>query len=193
MSRGRRPKGDGVSADEVARIALGQFATRGYASTTIRSVAREAGVDPGLVMYHHTSKSELFAAAVRMRFDPGSAAEALAAGDRAEAGRRLIDFLLAAWDDPVQHQVFEARIRAAATEPDAAAMVRAMVSDELVMPLVRQLGTDRPELRSGLISAHLMGYFVARWLVGIEALEQPVTEAAEILAPTLQRYLVEPL
>ncbi|MEA2180471.1 MAG: hypothetical protein QOG77_3768 [Solirubrobacteraceae bacterium] len=193
MSRGRRPKADAVSGDEVARIALDQFATRGYASTTIRSVASAAGVDPALVMYHHRSKLELFRAAVRMRFDPAAVAAELADGDPAAVGRRLIDFLLAAWEDPQQRKVFEARIRAAATEPEAATMVRAMVADELVAPLVRLLGSDRPELRAGLVSTQLMGYVVARWLVGIEALAQPARDAAAILAPTLQRYLVEPL
>jgi AcrR family transcriptional regulator len=193
VSRGRRTKANAVSSDAIATVALHQFATRGYASTTIRSVAAEAGVDPALVMYRHTSKLELFRTAVQMRFDPKAVAADLADGDRAGAGRRLIDFLLGAWDDPVQRQVFEARIRAAATEPEAAEMVRAMVADELVAPLVRLLGSDRPALRSGLVSTQLMGYFVARWVVGIEALDQPISEAAAILAPNVQRYLVEPL
>src|SRR3954469_3000978 len=119
-SRGRRRGDTSVSREDVGRIALEQFATRGYARTTIRSVAEAAGVDPALVMYHHGSKGELFRAAVAMRFDPGATAEQLAAGDPAPVGRRLIDFLLAAWDQPVQRQVFLARIRAAATEPEAA-------------------------------------------------------------------------
>src|SRR4051794_15335681 len=128
-----------------------------------------------------------------MRFDPGAVAEQLAAGDRATVGRRLADFLLAALDQPEQRQVFLARIRAAATEPEAAEMVRDLITRELVMPLVRLLRTDRPELRAGLVSAQLMGYVVARWLVGVEALNQPRADAAAALAPTLQRYLAEPL
>jgi AcrR family transcriptional regulator len=192
-SRGRRPGAASVGSEEVARIALDQFATRGYAGTTIRSVALQAGVDPALVMYHHGSKRELFLAAVTMRFDPGAVVQRLSAGDRATVGRGLIDFLLAAWEEPVQRQVFLARIRAAATEPEAAEMVRDLITRELVAPLVRVLGSDRPELRAGLVSSQLMGYVVARYLVGVRALELSITDAAEVLAPTLQRYLVEPL
>src|SRR4051794_5103617 len=131
-SRGRRRGTETVSAAELERVALGQFATRGYAGTTIRSVAREAGVDPALVMYHHGSKRELFLAAVTMRFDPGAVATELAAGDPTTIGRRLTDFLLAAFDDPIGRQVFLARIRAAATEPEAAELVRDLITRELV-------------------------------------------------------------
>jgi AcrR family transcriptional regulator len=192
-SRGRRLAAEAVTAEELGRIALDQFATVGYARTTIRSVAQAAGVDPALVMYHHGSKRELFLAAVTMRFDPSAVAEELAAGDRASVGRRLADFLLAAWEDPVQRQVFLARIRAAATEPEAAEMVRDLIGRELVVPLVRLLRSDRPEVRAGLVSSQLMGYVVARYLVGVTALDLPPAAAAELLAPTLQRYLVEPL
>src|SRR5712671_6454217 len=46
----------------VARIrdaALQEFATRGVAATSIRDIARAAGVSPGLVQHHFRSKAGL--------------------------------------------------------------------------------------------------------------------------------------
>jgi len=90
--------------------------------------------------------------------------------------------------------VFLARVRSAATEPEAAALVRERITQEVVGPLVRRLGVDQPELRAGLTSSQLFGWVVTRWLVGIEALCALSNDrAAELIGPVLQRYLVEPL
>jgi len=63
-----------------------------------------------------------------------------------------------------------------------------------VGPLARRLGADRPDLRAGLVSSQLIGFAVARWVVEVEALTALATdEAVDLLAPTVQRYLVGPL
>jgi AcrR family transcriptional regulator len=56
---GRRPGRSGTR-EAVAAAAIEQFAELGYERTTIRSVARSAGVDPALVLRFHGSKDALF-------------------------------------------------------------------------------------------------------------------------------------
>src|SRR5690349_11955886 len=192
-SRGRRG-GDARTNEAIVAVARTQFAQRGYARTTIRSVATEAGVDPALVMYFHGSKRELFLAAAAIPFDTAALVDELVAGDRKTVGLRLARYLLDTLDTEPARSVFLARVRGAATEPEAAALVRDRITQEVVGPLVHRLEVDHPALRAGLTSAQLFGWMVARWLVEIEALcALSTAEAAALIGPVLQRHLVEPL
>ena len=51
---------------EVARLA---FPANGYAGTSLRGIARDAGVDPSLIVQYFGSKSGLFCAVVEWPFD----------------------------------------------------------------------------------------------------------------------------
>ena len=192
-TRGGRRAGESGSREAIAVAARGLFATVGYPRTTIRTVASQAGVDPALVMHFYGSKEGLFRAATAMPFDPAPLVEKLSA-DRTTVGKRLAGFLISAWEDDDTRAVFLARVRAAASEPEAAAVVRDQIAGELVAPLAERLGVDRPDLRAGLVSSQLIGFVVARWIVEIEALEKLTPrQAIAMLAPVLQHYLVEPL
>src|SRR5688500_2086155 len=67
------------------------FADLGYDRTTIRAVAKAAGVDAGLVMHYFGSKDELFARAATLPGDelPGDTAEQLAEALLASLAGRL--------------------------------------------------------------------------------------------------------
>jgi len=92
-SRGRRG-GDPRTNEAIVAVARTQFAEHGYARTTIRSVAREAGVDPALVMYFHGNKRELFLAAAAIPSDTDALVGELVAGERATVGLRLARYLI---------------------------------------------------------------------------------------------------
>jgi AcrR family transcriptional regulator len=53
------PDEDLTAAARIRNAALGLFAERGVKATTIRDVAREAGVSPGLVQHHFGTKENL--------------------------------------------------------------------------------------------------------------------------------------
>jgi AcrR family transcriptional regulator len=61
VRRGRRP-GASTTRQDILDAARARFASDGFAATTIRRVAADAGVNPSLVMQFFTSKEELFAA-----------------------------------------------------------------------------------------------------------------------------------
>ena len=61
-------------------------------------------------------------------------------------------------------------------------------------PVGAALEVDQPELRMSLVASQLMGVVLARYVVGVEPLVSASNaELVAAYAPTLQRYLQEPL
>ena len=77
---GRRP-GESGTRDAILEAARREFAQQGYDRTTIRNVARDAGVDPALVHYFFGTKTELFAAAMQLPVNPAELVQTLLAGE----------------------------------------------------------------------------------------------------------------
>jgi AcrR family transcriptional regulator len=192
-SRGRRPAGSGTR-EAITAAAREQFAERGYERTTFRSVAEAAGVDPGLVVHFHGSKAGLFRDALALTVDPGPLVEELLAGPREALGERLARTVNALFENPATRATLLGRVRSAASNPEAAALVREMIRSDIVGPLVRGLGVDQTERRAALVSSQMIGYVVARAIIGVDALaEMSPDETISAFAPTYQRYLAEPL
>ncbi len=53
----------GKARDHLLAVAVREFARRGFARTSIRDIARAAGLQPGSVYHHFASKDDLFVAA----------------------------------------------------------------------------------------------------------------------------------
>lgn len=190
---GRRP-GESGTREAIQAAAREQFARQGYDRTSMRSVAIAAGVDPTLVSHFFGSKQRLFAEVMQLPFDPSVVLPHVLAGDPAGIGARLAGFLLAVLQSPEGHARMTGLVRAAASEDAAAEVVRERVSRDILAPLAAQLGSDRPELRGSLVASQMVGLVMARHVVGIEPLASlPPEQVAALIAPTLQRYLTEPL
>src|SRR5215203_5114959 len=88
--RGRR-QGEPVSRDVVLAAAKQRFATEGYEKTTLRAIARDAHVDPSMVLYLFGSKAELFRESLRLVLDPDALVSALrgSPGDDMDIGTRM--------------------------------------------------------------------------------------------------------
>jgi hypothetical protein len=85
-------------------------------------------------------------------------------------------------------------VRAAASEPAAAAAMRNLIETGVIGPIARALGSDRPELRATFAGSQFVGLVMARYVVGVEPLASaPAEEVARTIAPVLQHYLTEPL
>ena len=57
---------------QVLDVARAAFARRGYLNTTIKGVAATAGVTPDVVKRYYANREALFAAAMRLPFDPAT-------------------------------------------------------------------------------------------------------------------------
>ncbi len=190
---GRRP-GTSGTREAIAAAASGLFAERGYDRTSVRSIAAAADVDPALVTHFFGSKAELFVAVVQLPVPPALIIAQVVEGDRRHAGERLARFLLGILEDPRGRATITGIVRAAASEPRAAELVRELITREILTPMAAALGADQPELRAALAGSQIVGLVMARYVVGVPPLAAaPPGVVAAAIAPTLQRYLTAPL
>ncbi len=193
IPRGRRP-GESGARETIAAAAAALFAERGFDRTSLRAVARAAGVDPALVTHYFGSKQRLFVEVVQLPVEPDLVVAQVVDGPRERAGERLAQFVLGVLESPDGRARVTGLVRSAASEPEAAALLRGLIETRLVGPIAAALGADRAELRATLVGTQMVGLVMVRYVVGVEPLASaPAAEVAAALAPTLQRYLVEPL
>lgn len=191
-TRGRRPGGLDTRSAILAE-ARRQFALAGYASTTLRSVAAGADVDPRLVLHYFGSKRGLFRAAVELPIEPATILDRAIHGTSGTVGERVATLALSVMDEPRPRQAFLGILRAAVVEPEAAALIRDVLTERMLVPIARELGADRPELRASMVASQLIGLIVARHVVRIE----PVASASQAtlvaaLGPAMNHYLQGP-
>jgi AcrR family transcriptional regulator len=190
---GRRP-GDVQTRDVIADAARRRFAAHGYAATTVRAVAADAGVDPALVLYFFKSKDGLFAASVRWPFDPAAELPKVIGDDRAGVGARLVRLMLTTWDAEDGRNVVVTQLRAAMAQDTAAAQLRAFLTTEILRPLTTALRVEQPELRGSLVSAQLVGLGLSRHVLALEPLASMDREAVvRLVGPQVQRTLTHKL
>jgi AcrR family transcriptional regulator len=193
MTRGRRP-GTSGTREAILAAARRQFAERGYDRTSLRAIAAEAGVDPGLVTHFFGSKQRLFVEVVEFPLDPAETLPEVFSGDPATIGRRLAELLVSLLESPDARARIIGIVRAAASEPEAARMVRELLMREIWAPAAELLGADDAELRMNLVGSQVVGVVMARYVVGAEPLASlPAEKLVDAIGPTLQRYLAEPL
>jgi AcrR family transcriptional regulator len=191
--RGRRP-GPSGTREAITQAARRQFSELGYDRASIRSVAGEAGVDPALVVHYFGSKQRLFLAAIELPFEVGDLVERLETGPREQVGERVARFALEVLGNPDARARWTGMIRAAASDPDAAGLLREVLTQRIFEPLAEALGSEDAQLRANLASSQMVGLVMARYIIAIEPLASADAETvASAIAPTLQRYLVGPL
>ena len=186
---GRRP-GGADTRGEITAAAGRLFAERGYDRTSMRAVAAEAGVDPALVSHYFGSKQRLFVSTVQLPVEPAVVIAQVADGDPARAGERLARTVVTMLESPQGRERATSIVRAAASEPEAAALLREQIKEQLFGPVAHALGGDEPELRANLVGSQMVGLVMARYVVGVEPLASVEPEAVvQALAPVLQHYL----
>ena len=187
---GRRP-GETQTRQAILSAARTRFAEHGYEGATVRAIARDADVDPALVLHFFGSKRVLFTAATTWPFETGEAVEQIVAGPRSQLGQRLVRFFLSIWDDPARREPIMGMLRAATTDPHAASLLRDSLMNLVLGPVGSQLGEPDADLRMSLCSSHLVGIGIARYILHMEPLASIETQrAVELVGPALQRYLV---
>ncbi|MFH9858300.1 TetR family transcriptional regulator [Streptomyces sp. NPDC017202] len=164
-----------------------RFAADGYERATIRAIARDAHIDPSMVMRYYGSKEGLFAAAVSVDLrlpDPSAFA-------REDAGRALVTHFLDMWEE---NEVLTALLRVGVTNQAGAERMQAIFRDQL-LPVTRALCPDPEQTpaRAALCAAQLLGLALTRYVLRFPpAVALTRQEAVAWLAPTVQRYLTAP-
>lgn len=185
------PRDDkGVLAGRILAAARDEFATHGWAGTTLRAIARSADVDPALIYHYFGSKERLLDAATTppQRWLDGVAATWNTAPD--ELGSALLRLMLSAWADDEIGPVLRAVLLTAAHEESTREKLRRIVEGSLMG--VSRLGTDDHDraVRSGLISSQMMGLALMRYVWRVEPIASMADdELVAAVAPNLQRYV----
>jgi AcrR family transcriptional regulator len=187
---GRRP-GPSRTREAILEAAREGFATRGYERTTIRGVARRAGVDPALVHHFFGTKEELFVAAVEPPVRPGEILPELIAADPDRLGEQIVRVFLSVWDAQANRDVILALLRSAVSNERAAAIFRGFITRELVPAIEAAAGKRGAAFRTTLLGTQLVGLAVIRYIIRAEPLASADPERlARVIGPTIQRYVV---
>jgi AcrR family transcriptional regulator len=196
--RGRgRPAGSRAGTvetrDRILAAAREEFSARGYDKTSIRSIAKSAGVDPALVHHYFGAKEQVFAASIEVSFEPAfSVPDVLAAGPE-DVGERLARFFVGIWENPVTRAPMLAIVRSAVSNDTAASVLRGIVLRRLLERVASELKVPDPRLRAELAGAQMMGIAMMRYIIRIEPLASAdMEDVVALVAPTLQRYLTDP-
>lgn len=185
--RGRRPGDPEITRRAILDAARTTFARAGYEQATIRAIAARAKVDPALVHHHFGTKQELFVAAHELPFSP-AAVRAVLEGSEGTLGERVARLYLAAAF--TEGGSFESLLRSAMTNPTARAMLRGFIEHGVLDALAPYLDAPDARFRITLVGSHLMGIFLARRVVGVDALrEADLDRLVRAVGPTIDRYL----
>ena len=191
--RGRRPAGEDTRG-LITEAARSEFADKGYEGTSLRSVARVAGVDPALVHHYFDGKADLFAQSVVLtRVNPAVMVDRVLAGPMDTVGERLVRTFLGVWDDPENQERLVALVRALLTNDDVTVLMREFVTREIVGRVTERTKVSEAPLRGALAASQIIGLATTRYVVRLPAMVAANhDDLARWLGPVLQRYLVDP-
>ncbi len=188
-----RPPGASDTRDRILSSARELFARNGIDKTSIRAIATDAGVDTALVHHYFGTKTQLFAAAIKIPIDPMSIIGPLREVPVDEIGHVLPSLLLPLWDSELG-KGFIATLRSVLGGSNVAelSMFRAFLQDVITAEVGSRVD-DPPgsgRVRVQFVASQLIGVVMARYILELEPFRSlPVTEVVETIAPNLQRYL----
>ncbi|MDQ6636733.1 MAG: TetR family transcriptional regulator [Candidatus Dormibacteraeota bacterium] len=188
QAAGRRP-GPTQTRALVLTAARQLFSDLGYDRTTIRGIAREAGVDPALVHHFFGRKEDVFLRALEIPFQPADLiARVVGAGPRNSLAERLLRVFLSLWEDPGSRLRMQALIRSATTSQQGADLLRQFLTATVLSRIADAVGV--PRLRITLVGSQLVGIAIVRYVLGVEPLASASQEEiVKLVAPSIQRYL----
>lgn len=185
-SRGR-PAG-GTTGDTRAAIlaaARSQFAARGFTGASLRSIAREAGVDASLISHYFGDKSQLMVATMQLPVNPIEKIAGVVADGPDGMAERLLRTFLTAWDP--HREVFSTLVRTTLGGGDSEAPMLQLARSVLIAKLLGVLEGDDRELRATLIASHLIGMATLRYVAKLEPLaDAPIEDVVAAYAPPMQ-------
>ena len=185
-----RPSGPSDTRERILDAARNLFARNGIDNTSIRAIAKDAGVDPALVHHYFGTKTQLFAAAIHIPIDPMAVLLPLREVPVEQIGHTLPSLLLPLWDSELGRG-FMATLRSILAGNEAS-LIRAFLQDVIVAEVGSRVD-DPPgsgPLRIQFVASQLVGVVMARYILELEPFKSlPIEQIADTIAPNLQRYL----
>jgi AcrR family transcriptional regulator len=174
----------------ILEAARTHFAARGFDGANLRAIGAEASIDPSMLLRYFGSKEGLFAAAVEMDLQLPDLLELPRAGH----GLALATHFLRRWEGDLSDHVLVTLLRSAVTNHKVAEQLRTVAVAQLrdaIAPVV-----DAAELaeRVALLAGQTLGIALSRYILELPGMVELTAEQLALdVAPTLQRYLYDPL
>ena len=187
-----------ATSDDVTRAVLeaarAAYARRGYLNTTIKGVAATAGVAPDVVRRYYANREALFAAAMRLPFDPAMSIAALLAPGIDGLGDRMVRVTLRMLDDPETRDQLAEMVKDGAGATKATSALREFFETEMVDRVVSFLGVPDARMRVVLATSYLMGIAASRYVLQVEPLASATEdEVVAMVGPMVQMALTTPI
>jgi len=190
--RPRRTESDAAGTrDRILVAAREEFSERGYEKTSVRGIAKAAGVDAALVHHYFGTKEQVFEASVEVAFAPAlKVRDVVLDGPLDDIGERMTRMIFGLWENPVTRKPLLAIVRSAVNNEAAATVFRRLVASQLLRRIAGGLDAEDAELRAELAAAQLVGVAMMRYVIKIEPvasadLEQIIAR----VAPVVQGHL----
>ena len=185
-TRGRPPAGD--AADRRTAIldaARAQFAAQGFGGTSMRAIARDAGVDVSLISHYFGDKAGLLVATMELPVNPIEKIASVIEDGPDGMAERLLRTFLGAWDP--HRDVFSSMFRTTFGSGDSQAPMLQLAREVLIGSLLKTLEGDDRELRATLIASQLVGMSTMRYVVRFPTVaDAPIDDVVRLYAPSMQ-------
>ncbi|GAA2066906.1 TetR/AcrR family transcriptional regulator [Williamsia deligens] len=162
-----------------------RFGRAGFAATTVREIALDAGVDPALIVRYFGGKRGLYDAAVQVDLHLPDFGDV----DPDDLGRAVVATFLDRWDGAAGEPL-RVLLGAAGTDTEAAARLRATFEHQVRPALTAAGETHRATGHLEVIVATLIGLATLRYTVRVpEVMGLSREQIVDRFAPTIQWHL----
>jgi AcrR family transcriptional regulator len=188
--RGRR-EGTTESRGHILATARRLFAEHGFDGTSLRQIAREAGVDPAMVHHFFNGKDELFALSVALPADPVQVLEGVDQYDPQHRAEAIVRAVLRLWESPAQHSLV-AFIRGTIGSKAKTLLLREVVTRTIISRIMAGVPGAPADvsMRGNLVATQMVGVMLVRYVVKLEPLASADPEdVVRLVAPNVQHYL----
>ncbi|NQU38099.1 MAG: hypothetical protein HQ526_10965, partial [Actinobacteria bacterium] len=149
-----------------------------------------AGVTPEVVGKYYKSKDKLFAAAIKLPFDPANSIPTLVAPGLDGMGERLTRVTMETLGDPETRSDLVALARMGTSAGKAGAGLKSFVEQDIVDRLANVIGVPDARLRANLITSYLLGIAINRYVIKLDPIANlSEDEVVRLVAPTIQDWL----
>src|SRR5215216_747034 len=189
MTAPAKPRKSDTTRARIIEAARERFRKEGYERTTIRKVARDAKIDPSMVMRYFESKRGLFDAAMTVELRIPD----LRHHPKDRLGEALVAHFLNRWEEPDADSL-QLLLRSSASNEEAAERLRTIFRDQIITMVAHLRGEAGSRETAELIGSQMMGLAYTRYILKLPPLvAMPRQMIVRVIGATIQRYLTDPL
>ena len=177
----------------VADAARAVYDRQGYLDITVKGVAAAAGMAPDMVRRYYNSREDLFAAALRLPFEPASAITRLLAPGVEGLAERLVRTTLHMLSEPETREQIALMVRDGVSAAKVAASLREFLESLIIDRVAAVLGVPDARMRVTLATSYVVGVATTRYVLRMEPLASASEdEVVRLVVPAVQTALSGP-